>query len=714
MATAAEVQTAYKAIVRADLNAATAQALADAINNGTTTLAAYEASLIAQNASTTGAAVAIASFVTGVAPTSEKLDALKVAADAQVAAYTKAGVANPALGAFEAFGKSFASDASTGFAAKYGSLSASDFVNTVYVQVYGTTPSTAAAANLNAQVAYFTALYTAAGISAADAALQAKGAVMGQIVGYAFTDPSAAGAATIDNQVAAFLTNAANGDTTGYGKALPPASGTGNPGAILTLTNAASGDVIDPSQTVLSLKSTDGDDTIRGLGAGDFNSADVINAGKGFDTINAVIDAATVAAALTSVERVNIKSTAATAKFDGSASSGLQQVWSDGSTAAFTIDKIGLSTTVGIRNTDQAVTANFNNVTGTADVANLALDGAKAGSSFTANGIETVRATVSSTSATTIDGDKVAAIEVSGKGSLVLGVGAAADDNLASVKASGLTGDFTLNLAEQKDITVTGSSGINLITLTGGKKATVTTFDGNDNITTGAGDDTIVTGNGTNVVNAGDGKNTVTGGDGNDTITTGTGDDTIVTGNGTNVVNAGDGVNKVTGGSGDDTIVTGAGKDTIVTGDGVNSVTAGGEADSITLGAGKDTVIYTAAADSISTKMDSVTAFTSGTDKLDVKAVNTLDVFASAGKLNALQAAVNALAADPSKTVTDVLTASLGAGADQLGANETGYFSFKGDTYVVVNDATAALGAGDLVVKLVGITSVTTADIVIA
>ena len=36
MATAAEVQTAYKAINRVDLNSATAQAIADSINNGST------------------------------------------------------------------------------------------------------------------------------------------------------------------------------------------------------------------------------------------------------------------------------------------------------------------------------------------------------------------------------------------------------------------------------------------------------------------------------------------------------------------------------------------------------------------------------------------------------------------------------------------------------------------------------------------------------
>jgi hypothetical protein len=187
MVTAAEVQTSYRAIVRVDLSAATAQGLADSINSSSTTLAAYQASLIKQNATTTGASVAIAAFITGVTPTSAKLDELKIAADAQVASYTALKVADPALGAFEAFGRSFATDPLTtaGFNTKYGALSSTDFINVVYAQVYGSNPSAGAFANLSSQIASFTALFNANNVP--NAALAAKGAVLGQIVGYAFT-----------------------------------------------------------------------------------------------------------------------------------------------------------------------------------------------------------------------------------------------------------------------------------------------------------------------------------------------------------------------------------------------------------------------------------------------------------------------------------------------------------------------------------------------
>ncbi len=136
MATAAEIQTAYKAIYRADLNATVAAAIAATGISVDT----YVAQQLPKVASTTQAAVAIASFVTGLAPTSTKLDELKVEADKQVASYTALGVANPALGAFEAFGRSFATDTATtaGFNTKYGALSNADFINLVYAQVYGT------------------------------------------------------------------------------------------------------------------------------------------------------------------------------------------------------------------------------------------------------------------------------------------------------------------------------------------------------------------------------------------------------------------------------------------------------------------------------------------------------------------------------------------------------------------------------------------------
>jgi S-layer protein len=275
--TAAQVKTAYKAINRVDLNDAVAQATADAINNGVTTLEAYINTQLQATVTTTQAAVAISAFVTGKTPTSDKLDALKIEADKQVESYAKMGVANPALGAYEAFGKGFAETAE--FKAKYSALSTTDFINSVYSEVFGNVPSAGAAANLAGQVAYFTELYTAAGLE--NAADLAKGAVLGQIVGYAFVTDAKADA-QIDNQVAKVLTDAANGVPGAYDAPLP--------------TNIVPGQSFALTTGVDNILGTAGNDTITGVvvvgapASTTFNAGDSVNGGAGVDTFNIIVD----------------------------------------------------------------------------------------------------------------------------------------------------------------------------------------------------------------------------------------------------------------------------------------------------------------------------------------------------------------------------------------------------------------------------------------
>jgi hypothetical protein len=222
VATLADVQNAYLAINRVPLDPSAAAAVLAQIDQGQTTLAAFTSNLIQKAASTTGAAVAMLSFVTGLTPTSQHLTELKVAADAQFASYQTLGVANAGLGPFEAFGKALAGDASTGFAGKYGALTSADFIKTSYQTIYGKVPAAEALDNLQSQIDYFVTLYINAGLSVSQANLDAKGAVLGQIIGYAFVDPAAAALSTLDDQVASFLTKAAAGNTAIYGAALPP------------------------------------------------------------------------------------------------------------------------------------------------------------------------------------------------------------------------------------------------------------------------------------------------------------------------------------------------------------------------------------------------------------------------------------------------------------------------------------------------------------
>ena len=101
---------------------------------------------------------------------------------------------------------------------------------------------------------------------------------------------------------------------------------------------------------------------------------------------------------------------------------------------------------------------------------------------------------------------------------------------------------------------------------------------------------------------------TITGGAGNDSLTGGAGPDNI------------------SGGEGNDTIGGAAGADTIDAGNGTNSITGGAGADSMTGGTGADTYAFVSNATtaatpiltSTSTAADTITNFTSGTDKISI------------------------------------------------------------------------------------------------
>jgi hypothetical protein len=168
------------------------------------------------------AAVAGSALFMGSTPTQARYDSLTAFSKGQFQSYTALGVGNPSLGPFEALGKAFAADPSTKgtFATYFGGGSTEFFVNSAYDYVYDSGPSAAAAASLVSQVNYFTNLYKGAGIPTADAALQARGAVMGQIIGYAFTDAAAASHTLIDDVVHSLVAAANRGDFSGFGKAL--------------------------------------------------------------------------------------------------------------------------------------------------------------------------------------------------------------------------------------------------------------------------------------------------------------------------------------------------------------------------------------------------------------------------------------------------------------------------------------------------------------
>ena len=93
------------------------------------------------------------------------------------------GVAEPALGPYEAMGLGYSDTA--GFKAAYGGIADSAFSQTAYDVVFGRAATSAQQAHFDAQLAYFQTIYQAAGQSLAEASLHARGAVIGQMIGVA-------------------------------------------------------------------------------------------------------------------------------------------------------------------------------------------------------------------------------------------------------------------------------------------------------------------------------------------------------------------------------------------------------------------------------------------------------------------------------------------------------------------------------------------------
>lgn len=186
--TAADVQAVHQRIVRrAEVNAI-AIAVAATITGGTNTMANYANQMIANKApQCTTPALIVSNYVEGAVPSSTVLDSRAWFCQGQHDAYVDAG-RNGLLGAYEALGVAFSSEAS--FAAKVSGRTVSQVIGDAYLHAYLYAPPAAAEVNLVGQYNYFYALYTGAGLSAATADMRAKGAVVGQILGYAGTNTS--------------------------------------------------------------------------------------------------------------------------------------------------------------------------------------------------------------------------------------------------------------------------------------------------------------------------------------------------------------------------------------------------------------------------------------------------------------------------------------------------------------------------------------------
>ena len=493
LTTVQQVQAAYLAVNRVELNETAATAVATAIDNGVTTLAAYSQGLIAQASTTTQAAFALSSFIEGAVPTSARIDSLTAFATTQHNYYVNVlQSGNAQLGAYEALGKAFAADASTkaDFAARYGALSTTDFVTTAYAQIFdvaNSIPSAAALANLVSQVEYFTGIYIQAGIPAADAALQAKGAVLGQIIGYAFTDATRSGDSSLQDKIVSnavaplsvmnqIVDDAVNETpSTVYGSSVLGA----------TIAILASTDVVGPGGAA-GFKTTVYGDTVTGtVGAGTLDNATLVDGALGVDTF--VVNLAATAYApgadtIKNMEIIKAVSTDATASIDLTNVSGVTKFIYDGaSTASLTVLGLDTATEFHIGDTTGAVDIAYKTAPA---AAKIAIDANYTGViEFSDAAVKAVTAdvTVAASGVNFADND-LESVTVTSKGSVSI------QDIGTGLKTLDLSGVGTFSNSN-----FTGESFANAVTATLSKGADTFVMDANQAhiVTLGAGADTL-------------------------------------------------------------------------------------------------------------------------------------------------------------------------------------------------------------------------------
>jgi Ca2+-binding RTX toxin-like protein len=168
-------------------------------------------------------------------------------------------------------------------------------------------------------------------------------------------------------------------------------------------------------------------------------------------------------------------------------------------------------------------------------------------------------------------------------------------------------------------------------------------------------------------------------------------------------------------GDGNNTIVGSSIKDLIDGVEGANSITGGQGADNVTGGAGVDTFVF-ATGDSGQTAAtaDVVNEYTSAADIIDYTAANgtavALTLVAEGASTSATQAAIGSTGLVTFHSDDDTLTEQIaaveaGMTAATAVAGETAIFADVADnanSYIFISDGTAGLGAGDVLIHIIG------------
>jgi hypothetical protein len=168
--------------------------------------------LVAKAEDSTIPAVIAYQDILGRTPSSAQLDSLAGYVSSQINSTGYQSTANPRLGGYEAMGLGLSGTPE--FAAKFGGGTEAAMVSAEYQHLFGRAASAAQVDHFVSQIDYFEGLYVGAGISEADAAIKARGAVIGQMLGHAAGEK-----ADIHDAAAAWLGKLADG-AAGYGAPL--------------------------------------------------------------------------------------------------------------------------------------------------------------------------------------------------------------------------------------------------------------------------------------------------------------------------------------------------------------------------------------------------------------------------------------------------------------------------------------------------------------
>jgi serralysin len=136
---------------------------------------------------------------------------------------------------------------------------------------------------------------------------------------------------------------------------------------------------------------------------------------------------------------------------------------------------------------------------------------------------------------------------------------------------------------------------------------------GHDVLRGGAGADTLLGGTGNDTLHGAGGTNFLSGEGGNDRLFGGINNDRLFGGTGSDVLNAGGGADTLVGNAGNDTLWGGAGNDAL-------AGSAG--RDRLNGGAGADRFIFLSVSDSTNAAYDTITDFVSGTDRINLAAID--------------------------------------------------------------------------------------------